>query len=510
MPAESRRLSSTPVPRGVRRALEAMHANIGRRWSVAELAAIAGVSSRTLQRQFTVFVGKTPQALWQDIALEQARHELLQGSPGEKVMDVALRCGFTHLGRFSVAYRHRYGESPSGTLKRQARFVTGLASRLTVFMSSRDRPMVTLVPIVTAPEDREIASALGDDLASALTRSGLSVTHQVGSARYRLLGAIRGTALHKRLVMQLVDSESGCQLWAHRTEGVTIDGSDGYDRLATRVAAALQPSLRLAEIERAVLRPDTELGPHDLALRAMPGVLSLDAEGNSRALDLLARATERDPAHALAAALTAWAHAQRIVYHFTTDPVQERLRGFEVARRAQSLSGDATALAVLGNALTLLGDLDAAAHVIGKALAADGGCAWAWSRSGWLDVYQGDAESAVERFKIALDLAPQDALAFNSMIGIGCAHFKAGNYVDAARWQEWALTEHPSAVWVHRTLCPAYVLTGARPQARRSLDALRSRYPDLTVSEVQLNMPPLPESYSSLVFEALSDVGLPA
>src|ERR1700755_1297628 len=113
----------------------------------------------------------------------------------------------------------------------------------------------------------------------------------------------------------------------------------------------------------------------------------------------------------------------------------------------------------------------AAGSVSYQARAIDGGCAWAWSRSGWLDVYQGDAESAIERFKIALDLAPQDTLAFNSMIGIGCAHFKAGNYAEAARWQERALTEHPSAVWVHRTLCPAYVLTGARPQARRSLDA---------------------------------------
>ena len=47
-------------------------------------------------------------------------------------------------------------------------------------------------------------------------------------------------------------------------------------------------------------------------------------------------------------------------------------------------------LAVLGNALTLLHELDAAELVIRKALAVDGGSAWAWSRSGWIDVYKGD------------------------------------------------------------------------------------------------------------------------
>ena len=35
-------------------------------------------------------------------------------------MDVAARCGFPHFGRFAVAYRRRYGETPSQTLRRQA------------------------------------------------------------------------------------------------------------------------------------------------------------------------------------------------------------------------------------------------------------------------------------------------------------------------------------------------------------------------------------------------------
>jgi hypothetical protein len=62
---------------------------------------------------------------------------------------------------------------------------------------------------------------------------------------------------------------------------------------------------------------------------------------------------------------------------------------------------------------------------------------------------------------------------------------------------------------MHRTLSPAYLLTGARPEAERSLEALRSRHPELTVSEVRRGMPPLPENYRNLVLDALSDVGLP-
>jgi AraC-like DNA-binding protein len=501
---------TAPLPRGVRRVLGAMHDNVGRRRSISELAVLAGVSPRTLQRQFTSFLGKSPQAMQHEIGLEQARHALLQGAPGEKVRNVALRCGFPHFGRFSADYRDRYGEAPSSTLRRQARFVAELAGRPVMSAPSRDRPMVALAPIEAEAELGEIAASIAEDVSTALGRAGFSVTREARFARYQMFAAMRGIGAQKRLILHLVDQESGRRLWAHRTDGVLIDGSESFEPLATRIVAALQPYLRSAEIERAQDRPESELSPHDLALRAMPGVLSLDAEGNAQALELLEQALHRNPDSALAAALAAWAHVQGVTYHFTSDPTRERARAIELAHKARSLQGDATALAVLGNALTLLDELDSAALLIGKALAIDGGCAWAWSRSGWLDVYRGDPDSAIERFKIALDLAPQDTLAFNSMVGIGCAHFKAGNYPESARWQERALIEHPSAVWVHRTMCPAYVLTGAKSEARRSLDALRMAYPDLTVSEVHSGMPPLPESYRHLVCEALSEAGLPA
>ena len=42
--------------------------------------------------------------------------EFIEMNFEESVTDIALRCGFTHLGRFSVAYRTRFGESPSETL----------------------------------------------------------------------------------------------------------------------------------------------------------------------------------------------------------------------------------------------------------------------------------------------------------------------------------------------------------------------------------------------------------
>ncbi|NOJ47479.1 helix-turn-helix domain-containing protein [Bradyrhizobium archetypum] len=501
--------ASSALPRGVRRALDAMRANVGHNWRLTELAAIAGVSARTLQRQFLSFVGKTPRTMLREIGLECARRELLQGCPAIKIMDVALRCGFPHFGRFSAAYRRRYGETPSQTLKRQAALTDALGAMPSLFVPARERLTIAFGPIEAATENLALAADIADDLVTVLTRAGIAVATRSMAARYHLGGAIRGAGAQTHLTIRLIDTETGGQLWAYRADGVRRDDAATAEHLAARIAAALQPCLRLAEIDRALRMPASCLGAQDLALRAMPGVLSLDACGNARALELLERALDHDPDHPLATALAAWAHIQRVVYHFTHTPQEERARSLELAHKARALRGDATVLAVLGNALSLLNEFDTADLVTRKALAMDGGSAWAWSRSGWIDVYKGDPQSAIERFKIALDLAPHDPLAFNSMVGIGCALFTAGQYAEGAHWQERALTEHPSASWVHRTLCPAYVLAGKGPQARRSLGALRQHYPDLTVSEVERGMPPLPPSQCNLVVGALQEAGLP-
>jgi AraC-like DNA-binding protein/tetratricopeptide (TPR) repeat protein len=499
-------MSSLPLPRSVRRVLEAMRADAGRDWRLAELADVAGVSGRTLQRQFLSFVGKSPRSVLRDIGFERARRDLLRAAPGTRITDVALARGFPHCGRFSVEYRRRYGETPSQTLKRQARFAAAAAAVLPFCTSSRGQPTIAFAGILGGA-DQEQADDITHELAMALTRSGVSVTPH--PARYRLTGALHGAGGEGHLLFRLLDSETGRQLWAHRCESVLGDKTVPDEHFATRIVAALQPHLRHAEIDRVRLKAVGDLCAHDLALKAMAGVISLDADGNARALALLADAMERDPDHALATALASWAHVQRIVYHFSTDPRADRARSLKLARRAQSLGGDATVLAVLGNALTLLDELEAADAVIRKALAVDGGSVWGWSRSGWIDVYRGAPDAAIERFKIALDLAPHDALAFNSMVGIGCACFYAGRYVEAASWQARALIEHPSATWVHRTLCPTYVLGGAKQQARQSLLALRQRYPGLTLAEVQVGMPPLPRQYRELVVEGLHDAGLP-
>jgi len=89
-------------------------------WSVTRLAKELAVSSRTLHRAFLRDHGMAPMAMLRSIRLQAARNLLETASSGTTVTMVALDCGFAHLGRFSLEYARRFGESPSETL-RQAR-----------------------------------------------------------------------------------------------------------------------------------------------------------------------------------------------------------------------------------------------------------------------------------------------------------------------------------------------------------------------------------------------------
>ncbi|HHI5373152.1 TPA: helix-turn-helix transcriptional regulator, partial [Streptococcus pneumoniae] len=71
-------------------------------------------SVRSLYAGFREHLGVAPMARLKQMRLEAARRYLQAG--GMSVTEVALACGFTHLGQFSADYRHRYGERPSETL----------------------------------------------------------------------------------------------------------------------------------------------------------------------------------------------------------------------------------------------------------------------------------------------------------------------------------------------------------------------------------------------------------
>jgi AraC-like DNA-binding protein len=85
----------------------------------SNLSMAIGVSERWLRESFHRVFGASPAHLLRVRRLHQARQKL---RTGHSVSTAATACGFFDLGRFAMAYRKLFGESPSVTLREGCAF----------------------------------------------------------------------------------------------------------------------------------------------------------------------------------------------------------------------------------------------------------------------------------------------------------------------------------------------------------------------------------------------------
>ena len=119
------RLSRTPrdaPSRYVRQAVEHMRANLHLPLTISDIAGTIGVSSRLLQLGFRKIHGTTPVAYLRRVRLDAIHDELSRPENLLPVSEVALKWGFTHMGRFAALYRAAFGLYPSDTVRRARGF----------------------------------------------------------------------------------------------------------------------------------------------------------------------------------------------------------------------------------------------------------------------------------------------------------------------------------------------------------------------------------------------------
>jgi TolB-like protein len=320
--------------------------------------------------------------------------------------------------------------------------------------SPRDTPSIAVLPfqnISGDPEQEYFADGMVEDIVAALSRirwlfvtarsSGLTYKgravdpRQVGrelGVRYLLQGGVRKAGSRVRITTQLLEAETGRNLWAEKYDGSLEGIFDLQDQIADRVAGIVEPSLRRSEIERSRRKRAESLDAYDLYLRALPHIAAQMPHEARMALPLLARALRLDPDYTAAHALIAWCHE----LCFTRG-------GFDDADRSAALrharttmasdTDDGTSLAISGFVVSLLTtDHDAALSAIERGLSMNPSCATALFLGAQGNALAGRSEPAAAFASRALRLSPFDPLAFEAHLALGEAALQDGRYDDAA------------------------------------------------------------------------------
>lgn len=104
----------TVSPRQLRLAVDYINAHLDADITVADIAAAAGCSIRSLARAFQHAGNASPMQYLQQRRLQRIRAELVRAqSAHTNIAELALRWGCRHLGEFNRKYRACFGETPS-------------------------------------------------------------------------------------------------------------------------------------------------------------------------------------------------------------------------------------------------------------------------------------------------------------------------------------------------------------------------------------------------------------
>jgi TolB-like protein len=398
-----------------------------------------------------------------------------------------------------------------------------------------EQPSIAVLPFQNMsadPEQEYFADGIVEEIITALSRfrslfviarnssftyKGRAVdVKQVGrelGVRYVLEGSVRKARGRVRITGQLIDTSTSAHLWAERFDGNLEDVFELQDHVTASVVGAIAPKLEQAEIDRAKRKSTDSLDAYDCFLRGMANFHQLASrEANAEALRLFNRAAELDPDFASAYAMAADCYVVRKSSGWTIDPANEAADAARLARYAVELGkDDAVALAASGLALAYVGlDLDTGADFIDRALGLNPNFARAWFFGGWLKIWLGEPDAAVERFGRAMRLSPLDPYMPRIQNGTAHAHFFAGRYEEAASWAAMVLRKRPDFYDGLRIAAASNALAGRPEPAQKAVARLRQLDLTLRVSSLGAIQGPYrrPEDHARYE-EGLRKAGLP-
>jgi adenylate cyclase len=374
-------------------------------------------------------------------------------------------------------------------------------------LSDSERPSIAVLPFANMsgdPEQDYFGDGIVEDITTALSRvkwffviarnssftyKGRAVdVRQVGQelgVRYVLEGSIRRAGTRIRITGQLVEAATGNHLWADRFDGELADVFELQDRITGAVVAAIEPSLRRAEIKRLSTSARTEdLGAYDLYLRALSKFRSYSAGGYRSAEKLLREAVARDADFGDAWGLLTDCLGRLALTGRFKDPQQGKLETVAAARQAARVGHDnAFALSAGAWGLAIFGDQDQAAlPLAAQALLLNPNSADVRTNVGYVYVYAGESEKGIEQFTAARRLNPLDPRANLQTTGLGMAHFFAGRFNQAEEWCRYTINEVPASIVARRYLAAALAHLGRIEEAQKETELLLKLSPSATVT----------------------------
>ncbi len=225
------------------------------------------------------------------------------------------------------------------------------------------------------------------------------------NVRFVVEGSVRRMGERLRISVQLIDAESGNQVWAERFDRDQAEIFAVQDLVVQLIVSTLVGRVQVSDVERARRKPPSSLDAYECVLKgnALPWD---DPQGEAEATRLFEKAIEIDPEYGMAHGMLAMMRCAhwRNDAGYSTAALDE---AFVLAQRAVELdNGDSTCHSLLGQIYLYRRNFERALQHMRRSVEINPNNQWNVADMGQVLAYVGHAEEAVRWFTRAKEIDP--------------------------------------------------------------------------------------------------------
>ena len=374
-------------------------------------------------------------------------------------------------------------------------------------LDSGAKPGIAVLPFVNLSQDKEqeyLSDGLTEDIITELSHfSQLKVISRNSSFRYRgesvdlprigrelnvryvLQGSVRKVGAQLRISGQLIDVESGSNVWAQYYDRPLKEVLAVQEELSRSIIPVIVSNVIEADLKRAARKPPEDLTAYDLTLQGRRLFVTRNSKDRERARAAFEQAIAADPTYAEAYA----GLANVYVYNFITKTgtlqgnanLDEALK---LAQKAVQLDPSSSLAYVSMSSVYLFRKQhDLALSSIEHAVRVNPNDSLAWWSSANIRSLAGQQEVAEAEFKHAKELDPFPPPAYYTRMARPL--YMLRKYDQAVAFLNLSISQAPQNPIAYAMLAACYTETGHMEQARQSVRELLKQYPKFTLANVE-------------------------
>lgn len=360
---------------------------------------------------------------------------------------------------------------------------TGLSSQ-TQSKTAKDKtkPSVAVLPFLNLSSDRSqeyISDGISADIIAQLAKyrwlnitarnttfcyKGKSVDIRVLAKElnvaYVVEGSVQRTDSRIRINVNLIDGESGHQLWGEQYDRDLTDIFAVQDDIIRIVVAQLEPEIGFSEREKVVQSGTENVKAWDCFHLGVYEFFKFTDEDNLKAQALLRKSQRLDPSFGEAYAWWAYAVILGMVYWSTTPEENQIKKALAACDKALVLDrNNATFYALKARVLLANKQYDRAVVENEKAIKLNPSFAAAYCGLGDSLAYGGQYKESISYFEKAISLSPNDPQLWAFYSYGALALIFSGEYARAVEWSETASLIPNCQYWAiaHKIVALAYL-----------------------------------------------------